>query len=74
MVADPLAGAAAAGEQLPRAGAEVGAGEDRVEHEADQRERERYVVEVHQKPPLLACSGTRASRRRIQATDTPTPR
>ncbi len=39
---------ALAGDELPEAGAEVGAAEHHVERKADEREAERQVVEMHQ--------------------------
>ena len=68
--------------ELPRAGAEVGAREDGVQRQPDEREDQRQLVQVHLQAPAIVAgggelgrsSGARASRRRTHATATATPR
>ena len=48
VVADLVGAPTPARDELPEAGAEVGAAEHGVQGEADERERERDLVEMHQ--------------------------
>ena len=66
--------------QLPPAGAEVGSCKHGVRGEPDQREEQGKLVEMHDHASLAAVgttttgsNGTRASRRRIQATASASP-
>jgi len=61
VVADLVGPLALAGDELPEAGAEVGAAEHGVEREPDEREQERQVVEMHQAGVLERRSSTQAT-------------
>jgi hypothetical protein len=61
LVANLVGLLASARDELPEAGAEVGAAEHRVEREPHEREPERHLVEMHQAGVLERRSRTQAT-------------